>query len=193
MRIRSFLAGAATAAAAVSLFSQAHAAVYDGGTVTFQYYSYGGTYDSTGSPSTFATPGSATFLAYFTVTVSGDQITYDYLNDTTWSSSVTSLNSGGLYVDNGAVIYSGAGVPPITSVRIDPASMLGSSGFSASNVTFNSGAVAVTWMNQTFAAGDTVILDVNSVPEPSSWALMIVGVGAVGAFLRRRSAASRTA
>jgi hypothetical protein len=193
MKTGSYFMSVAAAVAGLALVTQASADVYSGGTVTFQYYSYGGTYDSVGSPSTFATPGSDTFLAYFTVSVSGDQITYTYLNDTTWSPSATSLNSGGLYVDNGAVIYSDSGVPPITSVKIDPASMLGSSGFNASDVTFNSGAVAVTWMNQSFAAGDTVILDVNSVPEPASWTLMILGIGGLGASLRLSAARRRGA
>jgi hypothetical protein len=163
--------------------------VYDGNSVEFQYYAYGGVYNGIGSPASFTAPGSATFGAFFTVSVSGNTITYTYLNDTTWSPSVTSLNSGGLYVDNGAVIYSTGGEAPITSVKIDSASVLGISGFNASDVTFNSGGVAVTWMNESFAAGDTVVLDINTgttVPEPATWAIMLIGVAGVGGVLRAR-------
>ena len=178
----------ALAFVAISAAGVASAAdVYDGNSVTFQYYSYGGAYDGFGSPTTFTAPGSATFTPFFDVSVAGNQITYTYLTDTTWSSSVVSLDSGGLYVDNGSVIYSEGGEPAITGVTLDPSSMLGGSGFNAGDITFNSGAVAVTWMNLSFAAGDTVVLDVNGgVPEPATWALTILGFGAIGACLRSR-------
>ena len=35
--------------------------------------------------------------------------------------------------------------------------------------------------------------DVEAVPEPATWAMMILGVGLIGAGLRRRSAATATA
>jgi hypothetical protein len=170
------------------------AAVYNSGTVQFQYYAYGGAYSGGGSPTNFAAPGSASFFNYFDVAVSGNQIVYTYTGDATWSSSSISLNTGGLLVDNGSVIYSVSGIPSITSVTLNALSQLGSSGFSASNVTWNSGAVAVTWQNQHFAVGNTVILDVNggAVPEPASWALMITGFGLAGAAMRRRQKVSVT-
>lgn len=151
---------------------------YDGRDVTFQYYAYGGIYDGYGSPATFVAPGSATFLNEFTVSVTATQIIYTYLLDTTWSPSSASLNSGGLYIDNGSLITSGSGVPSITSVTIDPSSVIPSS-FTSADVTFNSANVAVTWAGQTFADGDKLVLDVFAVPEPSTYAMLLCGLGLV--------------
>jgi hypothetical protein len=134
-----------------------------------------------GSPATISTPGSTTFGPYFTLSLSGDKVTYTYIGDTTWSPSVTSLDSGGLYIDNGSLITSLAGIPAFTSVKLDPSSMLGSSGFTAADLTWNASNIAVTWMNQPFATGNTVVLDVNSsAPEPSTWALMLIGFAGLG-------------
>jgi PEP-CTERM motif len=181
MRQIALLAGSLAALALACGSVGAKAAVFGvGGTAVFQYYSYGGAYDNTGSPTTIATPGSATFLDYFTVTLSGDQIVYTYLSDVTWSPSVTSLDSGGLYIDNGSLISSVSGIPAFTSVKLDPSSMLGSSGFTSKDVTWNSSNVAVTWMNLPFVAGNTVVLDVNSIPEPSTWAMMLIGFAGLG-------------
>ncbi len=183
LRLAGTVAG--TIFAAVPAFAS-----YDGGTVNFQYYAYGGTYNGSNSPSTFAAPGNAVFGNYFTVAVSGSKITYTFDSDTIWSTSAASLNSGGLYIDNGSLISNVSGLGPITSVSLDPTSMLGSSGFGAANITFNTGAVAVSWGGFTFAQGNTVVLDVNvtggTVPEPATWALMIGGLAMTGFAVRRR-------
>ena len=169
--------------------------IYGGQAVEFQYYYDGGAY---GPPVNFTAPGETGFDGYFRVHVGRDKIKYTYVTDTTWSPSVTSLDSKGLYVDNGAVIYSVGSEPKIGGVSIDPLSQLGSSGFDTSDISFNSNAVAVTWMSLTFAAGDTVILDISRaakgsggvlapdapVPEPATWALMLVGIAGVGAAAR---------
>ncbi len=192
MNMRHALAVASLSAGLVTAIPAAvdAATVYDGNSVTFQYYAYGGVYGGGGSPATFTAPGSTPFFNFFDVKVSGNRIIYKYLSDTTWSASTTSLNSGGLYVDNGSVIYSAGGEPAITSVTLDPSSTLGPSGFNSSDITFNSGAVAVTWMNLSFEKGDKVILDINGggggVPEPATWAIMLVGFAGVGAALRLR-------
>ena len=119
IRQKALLAGSVAAFALACGSVGAKAAVFGvGGTADFQYYSYGGAYDIGSSPATIATPGSATFFVdfalyrypyfspidFFTVTLSDNQIVYTYLSDTTWGSSVTSLDSGGLYIDNGSLI-----------------------------------------------------------------------------------------
>jgi len=39
----------------------------------------------------------------------------------------------------------------------------------------------------TFATpGDTIILNISAVPEPATWAMMLMGFGGLGAMLRRR-------
>lgn len=187
--MKKHVALATSALAVLMAFTQAaDAAVFDSGTVDFQYYAYGGAYNGGGSPATFSTPGSTNFFNYFDLTVAGNSITYTYLSDVTWSDSVASLASGGLYIDNGSLVSSVSGIGPFTSVTLSALSSLGTSGFGASNVTFNSGAAAVSWKNLTFHRGDTVILDVNSgaVPEPATWAMMLTGFGAIGYGMRRR-------
>jgi hypothetical protein len=170
--------------------------IYEGQPVEFQYYYDGGAY---GPPVRLAAPGATRFDHYFRVHVGKNKIKYTYVADTTWSPSVTSLDSNGLYVDSGAVIYSVGNEPKIGGVSLDPSSQLGSSGFDTNNITFNSSAVAVTWMNLTFEAGDTVILDIGRaargsddgalrpdtpVPEPATWAIMLIGIAGVGAAAR---------
>lgn len=126
---------------------------------------------------------------------SGNRVTFTYLSQTTWNSSVTSCNSNGVIIDNGALLTAGAGLPAFTSVTLDPSSILTGSTFNASDVTFDSIHIGTAWANLTFNAGDTVILDVNStvssVPEPSAWAMMILGFAALGfmAYRRRDSSA----
>ncbi|OCX32719.1 hypothetical protein QU42_02200 [Bradyrhizobium sp. UASWS1016] len=139
--------------------------------------------------------GSAQFFNYFTVSASGNQITFTYLSDTTWSPSGTSYNANGVFIDNGALLTAGSGVPSFTSVSLDPSSILTGSTFDASGVTFDSTHIGTAWANVFFKAGDTVVLDVNSavssVPEPSTWAMMIIGFAALGfvAYRRRDSSA----
>jgi hypothetical protein len=140
----------AAASVVFSLVGSARADVFDAGTVTFQYYAYGGKFSDTGSgsPNTFATPGSATFFPsdpFFTVTVAGHQITYTYEKHATWTGAAVSLDKDGLFIQNGALITALSGIPAFTSVILDPSSNLGSSGFTAHDVTFNAGNVATQW------------------------------------------------
>jgi len=132
-------------------------ATFDGGTVKFQYYNDGGPVDGGGSPSTFAVPGSVKFYNHFTVTVSGNQIIFEYLQKTHWLLSQNSLLGtapiNALFIQSGALISSVAGIPSFTNVTIDPSSILPPiesnapppNFFNANNVTWTSEAVAVTW------------------------------------------------
>jgi hypothetical protein len=186
-KTKCFVAGAvALAAAAISISTQASAA-----DLSFNYYAYGGLYEG---PDNFTSGGGGNFDGYFDYTATDSQITYTFVSDTTWSPSAVSLNSNGLYITNGALITDPN--VSITFVTIDPAST-GLGIFNASNVTFDGHDVAVDWQNQTFLAGSKVILDINSgaVPEPATWAMMVLGFGAMGGYIRRsrRSATLATA
>ena len=178
--------------------TSARAGVFDSGTVDFQYYLNGGEYNFLGSPASIAVPGSTQFgigEGYFKVTVSGNQIIYDFLSQVDWEASAVSLDSNGLYIENGSLISSVSGIPAFTNVTLDPSSVLGSSGFISSDITFNSGAVAVNWAGLMFADGATVVLDVNgpagAVPEPSTWTLILLGFAGLSMAGYRRSNNSR--
>lgn len=167
---------------------QAHAGLL-GSTVNTQYYSYGSTYNSGGSPASFVANGTAQnqFFNYYTLTITDNQVIYNYLSNTTWSPSATSLNQNGLFITNGNLLtFSGV---TISSVTLDPASAA-AAGFSSANVTFNANSIAVDWQNVNFQQGDKVIFDVNAapVPEPESYALMLAGLGVIGFAARRRHA-----
>lgn len=161
-----------------------------GSTVTTQYYAYGSAYNGGGSPDSFVANGTAQnqFFNYYTLTVSDHQIEYDYLSDTTWSASGTSLNTDGLYIANGnRLTFSGA--PLITGVTLDGSSTV-VAGFSLANLTYNSTNVAVDWQNVSFHAGDKVVLNISPAPEPETYAMMIAGLGLVGTVTRRKKVAA---
>jgi hypothetical protein len=70
-------------------------------------------------------------------------------------------------------------------------SLLGSSGFSgfdASDVSLNAGLLSIDLRGTAFSAGNSIQLSLQSaagaVPEPATWAMMIVGIGAVGGSMR---------
>ncbi|WP_165074753.1 hypothetical protein [Paludisphaera rhizosphaerae] len=150
-----------------------------GSTVVSQYYTFGGTY---GSSTMFTAEGAAhsVYSPQFTVTVTNDQIIYQFNSSGSWSSSPTSLNSGGLFITSGNLLSFAA--PPITAVKINSATNM--TGFTLSNLTFNTGAIAVSWAGLGFNSSTKVVLDVTSVDEPPASALLVLGVGAV-TFSRR--------
>jgi hypothetical protein len=61
------------------------------------------------------------------------------------------------------------------------------SGGQTVNASFVSGVLEVNWQGQAFAANDTVVINFASpVPEPSTWAMMILGFAGVGFMAYRR-------
>ncbi len=166
-----------------------------GTSVNSQYYAYNGPYDFAGSPASFTANGTVqeTFCSGcpegFSLAVSDTQIVYQLFGSGGyWSDSGPALNSGGLYIDNGNLLtFAGA---TISNVLLDSASSV--AGFTASNVTFNDGNIAVDWAGLTgIASGEEIILDVStatpsSTPEPAEWAILLTGLAVAGSWYHRR-------
>jgi hypothetical protein len=165
-----------------------------GSTVTSQYYVVGGVYNTPESPTTFVANGTIqeTFCASgcstlrFNLTVTNNQIIYALTGVGPWSPSVTSLNSGGLFITNGNLLtFSGV---TITGVTLDASSTV--PGFTSSHITFNASNIAVDWQNLG-TGGQQVVLDVTSSgnassPEPAEWITVLTGVAAIGLWRRFR-------
>ena len=93
---------------------------------------------------------------------------------------VTAASGGGLQLDDATYLYADFSGPQLFSGSVDmPTFLLGN--FTLFGSDGNSvGTIAVT-------------SDVAAVPEPASWAMMLVGFGAVGYSLRRRRGAVKFA
>jgi len=98
-------------------------------------------------------------------------LTFTFLN--------AQLRTGGTFNGPEFTVLSGNPFGAIDSVVIS-----GSQTVSASIV---GGILEVNWQGQTFAADDTVVINFASpVPEPSTWAMMILGFAGVGFMAYRR-------
>ncbi|WP_294537606.1 PEPxxWA-CTERM sorting domain-containing protein [uncultured Rhodoblastus sp.] len=181
--------GMVVAIGGASLFAPAaEAAVLDGQTIGVNTHSedtLGNVLDGT-VYYTIAPNSSPTGATFLTAIYTDQQITLTNLDS---SSSVTFLSSdfftGAPYVFNG--LHFQLSAPTLTSLTIDPASTVTGAG-----AYFNSLNLWVGLAGVTFNTGDTLILDINGytppttgVPEPASWALLLLGFGGVGAAMRR--------
>ncbi|WP_165246839.1 hypothetical protein [Paludisphaera soli] len=158
-----------------------------GSTITSQYYAYG---SKSGAGTTFTADGQAhaRFANYFDVIATDSQIIYEYRSPVVWSASAASLNQDGLYIENGNLLTF-ADAPSIIGVAINAATNV--SRFSAANVTFHEGALAVNWARLSFTSGSRIVLDLTAAPpvvaEPPALALMLGGLAcAAGAHRSRR-------
>jgi hypothetical protein len=60
-------------------------------------------------------------------------------------------------------------------------------GFDASRVTFDNGRIAIDWGGLSYVDGTRVVVDfATAVPEPQTYALMLAGLGMLGAAAARR-------
>lgn len=110
-----------------------------------------------------------------TATVSSDQITLSF---DAGGGSFTSATFNG-------VVITDLTSSDITGVTLDGATSV--PGFTASDVSFTSDSVSLNLQGLSVpSSSDVVVVDVSfgAVPEPAAWALMLLGVGAVGGALR---------
>ena len=90
-------------------------------------------------------------------------------------------------------IFSGAAISGITGVLVNSSSTL--AGFDSSRVSIVGNDLRINWGGLSYADGTTLNLDFtflpdgSAVPEPATWAMMIVGFGLTGAAVRRRKSA----
>lgn len=160
-----------------------------GSTLSWQYYAFGGAYTGTESAGTFVDNGSTggTFIGggnetYFDIIADNSSITFNYsdLNagDGSWTTSDLSLAPT---IHNGIAVNMVSG-PAITSVTIDPATTM--AGFDMSRISYTASQIQVDWQNLAYSPTTIVKLDINQVPEPSTFALL--AAGCIGLFVYRR-------
>ena len=179
-RVQKILAAATLAFGASSA---GDAQSFDGSTLNYQYY-----FADSGTPYPAADNGSFVVGPGLEVTdvsderatldISGTNIFIDFLNSSNWTPADF----------NGWVLSDETdNLAAILGVSIDPATNM--SGFSLSNISFTGDSIIVNWQGLSFT--DTTVVSLNvvfgaaAVPEPGTWAMMLLGFGAVGVALRR--------
>jgi hypothetical protein len=138
-------------------------------------------------------------------------VTYldDFLTGTTVSvgdTKITITNGlAGLFCPDGGCtagefsgyVFTFTGAPDITKVTVDSASSSDFQPVLPGGLSFTATTISVNVAGDNLAVGDQLILDVTSgstptVPEPSTWALMLLGFAGLGFAGRRRRAAQAT-
>ena len=180
-RVQKILAAATLAFGASSA---GDAQSFDGSTLNYQYY-----FADSGTPYPAADNGSFVVGPGLEVTdvsderatldISGTNIFIDFLNSSNWTTAEF----------NGWVLSDETdNLAAILGVTIDPATNM--NGFSLSNISFTGDSIIVNWQGLSFT--DTTVVSLNvvfgaaAVPEPGTWAMMLLGFGAVGFSMRRR-------
>jgi hypothetical protein len=169
----------ATAASAATLIGNSISASYgfpDSGTFPTGFVSY--------SPSTFMVvdPGIESVLSItsnlhpatpdlISVDFSAYALTFKFLNDQN--------RNFGTFNGPEFTVLSGNPFSAISNVFI--------SGGQTIDVSIVGGVLEVNWQSQTFLTNDTVVINfAGAVPEPSTWALMILGFAGIGSIAYRR-------
>jgi len=116
------------------------------------------------------------FQNQLSIDVADESLTFTQLSDTPYAAATF----------NGFELNILPGGPELTSVSLDPSSTFDLSSFGLAN---GGSSVFLNLQGQNIPEGDTIILDFTSaafVPEPATWAMMLIGFGGVGATMRSR-------
>lgn len=89
------------------------------------------------------------------------------------------------------LVFTGPGLAQITGWTVNPTTSFGGGGFDASRVTRVGNELRLNWNGLTYHDGEVINLSFTGagVPEPATWAFMILGLGLVGVAYRHQAAA----
>jgi hypothetical protein len=174
------------AAAALAAFAVPAAASFDGATIDLQYY-----FPDLGSPfSTFEqfVVGAGVESTFFpdddprtNLDFGGTNLYITYNSASNWT-----------FADFNGFVFADTTNTLDTIVGVSVNAATNMVGFDASRVSFTGDTVAVNWNGLSFNEQTIVSLDFRfgdaAIPEPATWAMMILGFGLVGAAARRRTA-----
>ncbi len=171
------------AACGLSAAVGAHAATLIGDTVQAVYlypdtssvYADLGAAVVGGSSPTFANVNNASVL---NIDITGDQIVFNWIGA---GASFLAPFDGVRFTDT---------THPFTNAVLD--GLTNTPGIVPGEVTLVGGSIFVDLNNAVYSPGQNITIDVNGpvrggggVPEPAAWALMLIGLGGVGAMVRR--------
>jgi hypothetical protein len=180
IKVRKSLVVAALTAASVGLSSAAQATLLLGTTVDYQYY-----FPTSTTPVSFADNGNKLVGAGVEVSNIGGGFGTMDISDTNIFIDFNQFNGFNPQPFNGWKLTDLINnVPAITGVSINAATNM--VGFGLSNISFTADQIVVNWTGLSFNSNTVVSLDVSAVPEPSSYAMMLAGLGVMGFVARRR-------
>lgn len=147
--------------------------------VAYNFPTLGNNYSNySASPSTF-TVGNGVET---TLTVDGFQMPIDF--------SASALTIAMPSVGWTSSPYNG---PVFTNLSHLFPTVTGATGIDLSRISVTGNQLAINWSGMAFNQGDHVTLSfAGGVPEPATWALLILGFGAIGMAMRRRNLTVRT-